>query len=102
MEGSPMFSGAPLLASHNELLEQFERREATAATAMRRAVLAEVPSYPASGEPGYAGEVQQHALEHVRAFIACARHGSPPAQDELDFVRERAVQREQEGVELPD
>jgi len=97
-----MFSGAPLLASHNELLEQFERREGTAATAMRRAVLAEVPSYPESGEPGYPGEVQQHALEHVRAFIACARRGSPPADSELEFVRERAVQREREGVELAD
>lgn len=97
----------PALSEHHkalldrlELLDQLELRESEVASAMRRVVLAEVPDYPASGDPDLLVEVQRHALEHVRAFVASARRGRPPQDAELDFVRERAVQREQGGIPL--
>jgi sugar diacid utilization regulator len=82
------------------LLDTFERHESEVAVAMRRAVLAEVADYPASGEPGLLAEVQQHSLEHVRAFIRSARRGCPPEGSELDFARARAVDRERGGMPL--
>ncbi len=89
-----------LSTTHNELLSLLEQRESELAAAMRRVVLSEVADYPASGEPELLAEVQQHSLEHVRAFIASARNGRPPADQELDFVRDRAVRREREGIPL--
>lgn len=85
---------------HKALLDRLELRESEVASAMRRVVLAEVPEYPASGEPDLLAEVQRHALEHVRVFIASARRGRPPEDAELGFVRERAVQRERGGMPL--
>lgn len=100
MVQSPAFAVSTLSTSHNALLDAFEQHESAVAAAMRRAVLAEVPDYPASGDPGLQAEVQQHSLAHVRAFVASARRGGPPQDLELDFVRERAVQRERMGIPL--
>jgi len=89
-----------LLEPHKALLDGLERQESAVATAMRRAVLTAVPDYAASGEPELLAEVQRHALEHVRAFVSSARRGRPPDDLELDFVRERAVQRERDELPL--
>lgn len=91
---------ATLSTSHNALLDAFEQRESAVAAAMRRAVLAEVPDYPGSGDPSLLEEVQEHSLVHVRAFLAAARRGRPPLAVELDFVRDRAVQRARQGMPL--
>jgi PucR-like helix-turn-helix protein/diguanylate cyclase with GGDEF domain len=100
MAESPKFSEAMLLTSHNALLDAFERQEGAVAAAMRRAVMAEVADYPASGEPGMLAEVQEHAREHLRVFVACARRGRQPRDEELDFVHDRAVGRERDGMPL--
>jgi PucR C-terminal helix-turn-helix domain/GGDEF-like domain len=100
MVNRPGFAMATLSTSHNALLDTFERHESAVAAAMRRAVLAEVPDYPASGDPSLLAEVQEHSLAHVRAFVASARRGGPPQDGELDFVGDRAVQRERGGMPL--
>lgn len=100
MVGAPVFSGTSLAASHKAIVDAFERRQGSVAAAMTRAVLAEVGSYPASGEPGLAEEVQKHSLEHVRCFVACARRGRPPQGDEVEFVRDRAQHRERDEMPL--
>jgi sugar diacid utilization regulator len=100
MDEDPDFSGTSLAVSHNALLDAFEQRGGSVAGAMTRAVLAEVASYPASGEPGLAAEVHEHSLEHVHSFVACARHGRPPQAGELEFVRGRALRRERDGMPL--
>jgi hypothetical protein len=100
MAYSPRFSVPALSEPHKILLDQLEQRQSEVATAMRRAVLTVVPDYAASGEPDLLGEVQGHALEHVRTFISSARAGRPPEDAELEFVRERALQRERGGMPL--
>jgi sugar diacid utilization regulator len=91
---------ATLSTSHKALLDTLESHESAIAAAMRRAVLAEVPDYPASGDPSLLAEVQQHSLANVRAFVASARLGRLPQDIELDFVGDRAVQRERAGMPL--
>lgn len=100
MVDCPAFTVATLSTSHNELLDAFELHESAVAAAMRRAVLAEVPDYPASGDPNLLAEVQQHSLAHIRAFLASARLGHLPQGADLDFVGDRAVEREQAGIPL--
>lgn len=100
MAETPVFSRIFLSASHKALLDAFEQRGGSVAAAMTRAVLAEVGSYPASGEPGLPEEVHKHSLEHVRCFVACARQGRPPQDGELEFVRDRALRRERDGMPL--
>ncbi len=100
MADSPASGVVSLSTSHKTLLDELAAHESDVAAAMRRAVLAEVPDYPASGEPGLLAEVQQHSLAHVRAFVASARLGDSPGDVELDFVSDRAVQRERAGIPL--
>ncbi len=100
MARSPAFTVATLSTSHNAILDTLELHESAVAAAMRRAVLAEVPDYPASGDPSLLAQVQQHSLAHVRAFVASARLGRLPRDVELEFVRDRAVQRERAGMSL--
>src|ERR1700758_1905336 len=65
MAETPRFSVSTLLQSNKALLDSFESHEGSVAAAMTRAVMAEVASYPASGEPGMSAEVHEHSLEHV-------------------------------------
>src|ERR671924_1354255 len=96
----PVLSVSTLSISHKLLLDSFERHGGSVAAAMTRAVMAEVGSYPASGEPGLSAEVHEHAREHLRAFVASARRGRVPQDEELDFVRDRARRRERDGMPL--
>lgn len=63
-------------------------------------LLADVPDYAAITSRDFREEVLQHATEHVAAFIRVARSGRLPSEDDLHFVRDRAVQRAREHVPL--
>ena len=88
------------------LLEEFECRRKPVAVRLVTAMRTEIPEYAGlmgaggSASPEFQREVVEHALEHVDAYIRCARSGEAPAGDELDFVRRRAETRARELLPL--
>lgn len=88
------------------LLDEFERRREPVARRLVNVMRSEIPEYTGlmgprgSASPEFQREVLDHALEHVDAFVRCARSGRAPAGDELDFVRRRAEVRARELLPL--
>jgi hypothetical protein len=103
-----------LVRSHNPqvaarrtaLLDEFEAKRKQIALRLVHVMRTEIPEYQGlmgpggSASPEFQREVVEHALEHVDAFIRCARSGEGPAGDELDFVRRRAEVRARELLPL--
>jgi hypothetical protein len=82
------------------VLDRLEHDADAIGVRMAEACRAEIPAYAAVRDPAFAAEVLAHAIEHVRAFVRCARRGSPPAGDELEFVRARGARRARELMPL--
>lgn len=88
------------------LLDDFASRRKPIALKLVHAMRTEIPEYAAlmgpggSASPEFQREVAEHALEHVDAFIRCARSGEAPQGEALDFVRRRAEVRARELLPL--
>lgn len=93
------------MRAHN-LLDRFELRRKPVALRLVSVMRTEIPEYAGlmgpggSASPEFQREVLEHALEHVDAFIRCARSGKAPEGEELDFVRRRAETRARELLPL--
>jgi hypothetical protein len=92
-------TGEPDSALVSEILDRMESRADEIAERMFAACRDEIPEYaPLSGET--VADVVAHSAEHVAAFITAARRGSPPAEDELEFVHSRAADRARAGTPI--
>lgn len=95
-----------MAARRTALLDEFEAARKAVALRLVHAMRTEIPEYAGlmgpggSASPAFKREVVEHALEHVDAFIRCARSGEPPQGAELDFVRRRAATRARELLPL--
>jgi DNA-binding PucR family transcriptional regulator len=88
------------------LLDQFTAKRKQVALRLVQQMRTEIPEYAGlmgpggSASPAFQREVLEHALEHVDAFIRCARSGEGPEGEELDFVRRRAETRARQLLPL--
>jgi hypothetical protein len=78
---------------HKRIFDHVEEDSRGLAMRVVMAVRDEVEEYGAVTDPGFAGEVLEHAHRHVLAFVHAGRRGRAPAGEELDFVRDRGAQR---------
>jgi sugar diacid utilization regulator len=74
-----------------------EARTQQIADAMVLACQEEIPQYAMMPSGALEG-VRKHSADHVGAFIRMVRSGSPPTDDDLEFVRDKAAQRAREGM----
>jgi hypothetical protein len=82
-----------------QILERMKRRANHIAEQMVAACRAEIPEYaPLRGESLEVAVA--HSADHVAAFIRAARRGSPPTDDELEFVYNRAADRARAGTPI--
>jgi hypothetical protein len=89
-----------LVNLHKAVLDRVESDADAIGLRMAQACRDEIPEYAGVRDPAFAAEVLAHAVEHVRAFVRCARRGRPPEGAELDFVRERGARRARELMPL--
>jgi PucR C-terminal helix-turn-helix domain len=65
-------------------------------------VVAEIPAYAALPEAVVHGQIRDITQHGIELFLRWMRDGQAPAQEELDALRESAVNRASEGLALTD
>ncbi|WP_340682831.1 helix-turn-helix domain-containing protein [Amycolatopsis coloradensis] len=63
-------------------------------------IVSRIPEYGLLPAEELSGDITQVIEQNLRSFIDTLRTGSTPAREELDFLRESAARRAEEGIPL--
>jgi hypothetical protein len=82
------------------LAECLRARTTEAVHRMVSAIVEDIPFYRELASDQLRSEVAEVCRRNLAVYLRCAREGRPPAEQELDEVREPAARRAEEGVPL--